>query len=137
GCGRIFLPSQLGWWAVFPFSGVQPERTFPDTIEYLCGKALGYDSGLSLIRGFSPNLYFDSYDSQRLGHIVKDYESLRHAKYFSESIRAKLRELGSEFTLEQTSSDQWQVRPVRYDSHKVDMLDTRSVTWTVNNSFAD
>jgi hypothetical protein len=46
---RMFLPGQLGWWAVKTWSGGQGEPTFSDDIEYLCCKALATDTGLSLM----------------------------------------------------------------------------------------
>lgn len=136
GCARMFLPSNLGWWGIFPWSGVQPERSMPDDIEYLCGKALGHDSSLSLLVGFSPEEYAAHHNSRRLGAIFRQYEELRLSKYFPESVKAKLRVRGDEYTLEQDAEKKWRFRPVHYEKHKFQGLDGASEQWTVNNRHA-
>lgn len=127
---QMFLPSNLGWWAFKTWQPPHGEPTFPDDIEYWCGKALGTDSGLSLM-GYNPALP----GHRRLAAIVKQYEELRHAGYFSEDVKAQLRELGAEFTLEQTGAGQWQFRPVSAVRHKVGGMDERSRRWTVHNPY--
>jgi hypothetical protein len=74
---RMFLPSNLGWWAFKTWQPPSGEPTFPDDIEYWCAKALGTDSGLSLM-GYNPALP----GHQRLAAIVQRYEQLRHAGAF-------------------------------------------------------
>ncbi|MDY0165549.1 MAG: hypothetical protein RBS80_03350, partial [Thermoguttaceae bacterium] len=125
---RMFLPTHLGWWAFKTWQPPHGEPTFPDDIEYWCGKALGTDSGLSLM-GYNPALL----GHQRLAAIVKQYEQLRHAGYFSEDVKARLREPGAEFTLEQAGADQWRFRPVDMLRHKVGGSDERSNRWTFTN----
>ena len=76
-CGPMFMPTNLGWWGVFDWDAIQPERTFPDTIDYLCCKSVAYDSGLSLLVGFTPETYAKSENTRRLGERIKRYEALR------------------------------------------------------------
>ncbi|MGD8240174.1 MAG: hypothetical protein PVH68_16585, partial [Armatimonadota bacterium] len=130
GNERVFLPSNLGWWAFKVWQPPQVERTFPDDIEYWCGKALGTDSGLSL------QLYDRSIPAHtRLAAIVKQYEDLRHAGYFPESVKEKLREPGEEFTLAQDADGKWAFRRVQYARHKVHGIDGRSDRWETHNKF--
>jgi hypothetical protein len=131
----MFLPSQLGWWAIKTWSGPQVEPTLPDDIEYLCGKALGTDTGLSLM-GVDPDNIRQAPALPRLAAIFKSYEDLRHANYFPESIKARLRVPGDEFTLEQTPEGQWRFRPVQYAKHRVEGLDGWSNAWRIANRFA-
>jgi hypothetical protein len=126
----IFLPSNLGWWAFHGWQPPQVEPTFPDDIEYWCAKALGTGSGLSLL-GYDP----DRPAHQRLAAIVRNYETLRHDGYFSEEVKARLREPGAEFALEQTSAGQWQFRPVNAVQHRVRSIDGWSNRWTVPNPY--
>ena len=42
---------------------------------------------------------------------------------------------GDEFTLDRKSDKNWQLRPARYDKHKVEFLDSTSATWSVTNTF--
>ena len=129
---RMFLPAHLGWWAVVTDEGphvTQDERTYPDDIEYLMCKCLGDDAGVSLV-GFGP----DAPAYRRLADIFKQYENLRRADYFRESIKSRLRVPGEEFTLERTSSKKWQFRKAGYAKHKVEGIDGKS-TWETRNKF--
>jgi len=132
--GRMFLPGQLGWWAVKTWSGAQGEPTFPDDIEYLCCKALATDTGLSLM-GVDPDNILKVPALSRLAGIFKRYEDLRHANYFPESIKAKLRIPGEEFTLIRNSRGEWQFRPVQYARHKVQGINGWSNIWRTTNRF--
>jgi len=131
----MFLPGQLGWWAIKTWSGQQVEPTLPDDIEYLCCKALGTDTGLSLM-GVDPDNIHQAPALPRLAAIFKSYEDLRHANYFPEPIKARLRVPGDEYTLEQTPEGQWRFRPVQYAKHRVEGIDGWSNTWRVANGFA-
>jgi len=130
----MFLPMHLGWWAVKTWSGPQAEPTFTDDIEYLCCKAIGNDVGLSLM-GVNPANYAANPTLQRLGAITRNYETLRHANYFPESVKARMRVPGEEFTLDHDAAGQWRLRPVKYDKHKVTGLSDGSAAWVVTNSF--
>ncbi|NOS68611.1 MAG: hypothetical protein HOP33_01595, partial [Verrucomicrobia bacterium] len=132
---RMFLPMHLGWWAVKTWTGPQGEPTFADDIEYLCGKAIGNNVGFSLM-GVDPAKFAKNPALQRLGGITRQYEELRHAKYFSESVKARLRVPGDEFTLDRSQDGKWQFRPAQHIKHKVESLDDWTATWTVTNTFA-
>lgn len=132
---RMFLPMHLGWWAVKTWTGPQGEPTFADDIEYLCGKAIGNNVGFSLM-GVDPAKFAKNPALQRLGGITRQYEELRHAKYFPESVKARLRVPGDEFTLALSPDGKWQLRPACYTKHKVESPDDGSATWTVTNTFA-
>lgn len=132
---RMFLPMHLGWWAVKTWTGPQGEPTFADDMEYLCGKAIGNNVGFSLM-GVDPAKFAKNPALQRLGGITRQYEELRHAKYFSEAVKARLRVPGDEFTLDQSPEGKWQLRPAHYTKHKFESRDDRTATWTVANTFA-
>jgi len=131
GNERIFLPSNLGWWGFKSWQPPQIEPTYPDDIEYWCAKALGTDSGLSL-QGYDPGLP----GHQRLTTIVRQYEELRHAGYFSEAVKERLRQPNAEFTLESAGADEWAMRPVARTSHTVQCGHCQSIGWTVVNPHA-
>ena len=132
---RMFLPMHLGWWAVKTWTGPQGEPTFADDFEYLCSKAIGNNVGFSLM-GVNPANFAKNPALQRLGGITRQYEELRHAKYFSEAVKARLRVPGDEFTLDQSPDGKWQFRPAQYTKHKVESLDDWTARWTVTNTFA-
>lgn len=129
---RIFMPSQLGWWAVKTWGGAQTEPTFPDDIEYLCAKCLGNDTGLALM-GISPADLNNPY-MMRLADIIRRWENLRAAGVAPESIKARLREPGKDFTLRENAG-KWTFSPVKYDKHRVEGIDGWSNLWTVVNAF--
>lgn len=127
---RMFLPSNLGWWAFRTWQPPQTEPTFPEDIEYWCAKALATDSGLSLM-GYDPNLP----GHQRLAAIVKRYEELRQAGYFADEVRARLRQPGAAFSLEAAEDGAWQFRPVHAERHVVRAGDG-SEHWTASNPYS-
>jgi len=112
---RAFLPTHLGWLGLFPWSGVQPERTTIDDLEYLFTKALGTDSSVSYITGVTPeNLKKNYY--QRLGEIAKKYEALRLDGVVPDNVKAQLSEPGKEFRLDAGGEKGWLFRPCVYDT---------------------
>ena len=132
---NAFLPTHLGWWGVFGWSGIQPERTMPDDLEYLCAKALATDSSLSYIAGFAPgNLKFQN--TRRLAEIARRYEELRLKNVVPESIKTRLASPGGEFTLETAADGNWQFRPATYVEKKV-MLGTEPAEVIVDNPYGE
>jgi hypothetical protein len=113
---RMLLPSQLGWWAVKTWGGVQEEPTFSDDIEYLCCKATGDDACLALM-GVDPDTITTVPALARSAEIFRQYEALRHADYFDESVKWQLRVPGDEFTLFQGADGEWRLRRVEYGKH--------------------
>ncbi len=132
---RQFMPGHLGWWAFKTFENIQDEPTFSDDIEYLCGKCIGTDVGLSIM-GVNPAKIKTNAAVKRLSGIMRQYETLRHKNYFDASIKAKLAEPGREFTLEQHSEAEWRLRPVEVIKHKVQGIDGWSNVWSINNAYA-
>jgi len=132
----MFLPMNLGWWAVQVWSDGSEtcnEPTYKDDIEYLMCKGLGTDTGFSLM-GVTPGNIGSTPAYEQLAPVFKQYEELRIAKQVPESVKSRLRKPGDEFTLEQAGG-QWQFLPVRYAKHKVQGLDGWSDRWIVKNTF--
>jgi len=132
---RIFLPGELGWWALKSWSGPQGEPTFADDIEYLMTKALATDTGSALM-GIDPRTATAVPALPRLAAIIKRYEDLRHSGQVPESIRARLRVPGAE-------SRWWagcravQFIPVDYAKHRVEDAAGPSAAWqTLTSSSA-
>jgi hypothetical protein len=132
----MFLPMNLGWWAVQVWSDGSEtcnEPTFKDDIEYLMCKGLGTDTGFSLM-GVTPGNIGGTPAFEQLAPIFKQYEELRIAKQVPESVKSRLRKPGDEFTFEQAGGE-WQFRPIQYAKHKVQGLDGWSDRWIVKNTF--
>lgn len=131
---RHFLPTNLGWWGVFPWSGVQPKRSLPSDVEYICGKALGTDSSLSLLLGFSPQTWPDSYNQQRLGSIINRYETLRLSGSVPQAVRDRLATPGQAFRLSEKPDGGHQFQPVEFARHEIASTDGGD-TWDVANAY--
>ena len=115
-------------------TGPRSNPPSPDDIEYLCGKCLATDTGLALM-GVDPESISKKPALARLATIFKRYETLRHANYFPESVKARLRAPGEEFTLVESAKGGWQFLPVQYAKHKVEGINGWSNRWTAVNKF--
>jgi hypothetical protein len=133
-CRRMFLPAELGWWAVKTWTGAQGEPTFADDIEYLMSKGLGTDTGFALM-GIDPDNISKIPALPRLAAIIKRYEDLRHSGKVPEAIKARLRVPGDEFTLTGSLETGWKFQPVQYAKHKVESAEPWSSTWKTVNKF--
>ncbi len=133
--GSLLLPLHLGWWGNQTWNPPQVEPTFPDDVEYLCCKLIGNNAGLSMLGGMDEKTISENPLFGRLLPIFRQYEELRHENYFSDSIRALLRQPGREFTLFKDESGRWNFKPVIYAKHKVAGTDHPSSEWVVNNEF--
>lgn len=133
---RHFLPTNLGWWGIFDYAGVQPKRSLTDDVEYICGKALGTNSSLSLLLGFSPQTFQDSTNQQRMGDIIRRYEDLRLGGVVPAAIRDQLAQPGKAFTLDGSRESGWAFRPVEFLRHDLRM-DNGADSWTLQNNFAE
>ncbi|MGQ9729760.1 MAG: hypothetical protein ACUVX8_00675 [Candidatus Zipacnadales bacterium] len=127
---RMFLPSNLGWWAFMGWGGLQTEPTFSDDIEYLCTKAIATDSGLS-ITTYDPT----APGHQRLAEIMRRYEAVRHAGKVPAAVKAQLRQPGRDFALVEGSEARPRFREMQYHKHHVEGLDSWSDVWNVSNQF--
>ena len=132
---RMFMPGQLGWWALQYWTGAQAEPTFNDDIEYLMAKCLGTDTGFSLI-GLYPQTLLDVPAAVQPAAVIRRYEDLRHSGKVPESIKAQLRVPGDEFTLIGDLKKGWQFKPVHYAKHKVESAERWSSRWTTTNKFS-
>jgi hypothetical protein len=126
---RMFLPAELGWWTLHTAGNIQVERTFPDDIEYLMCRCMATNTGFALM-GINPDTIKSVPAFARLAPIFKNYEDLRHAGYFPESVTKKLDKPGAEFTLDKDAKGKWQLYPIEYAKHKVTSADS---SWTVDN----
>jgi hypothetical protein len=135
--GGLLLPLHLGWWSFQQFNPPQVEPTYPDVIEYLGAKLIGWDAGISLTSGI---------DQARLAavplfgrdvEILRTCEELRRGNAFDETIKAQLREPGKEFSLVRDKSGKWRFRPTVRESHVASWAEPWSLSWAIDNPFAE
>lgn len=135
------LPTHMGWWSIGELNremdGMQPESVYLDHVEHLCTRALAYDASLSYLMGFNIANYKRLEHTRRICAVVKQYEELRLAHYFSLSTREALKQPGREFTLQQSPGEEWRFSPVQYDKHVVHQNNSRTHGWAVENPYAE
>ncbi len=134
-CHRMFLPGQLGWWAVETWSGPQGEPTFADDIEYLMAKGLGTDTGFALM-GIDPRTIRTTPALGRLASTIRAYEDLRHGGRVLPAVKRRLAALQTEHTLLRGADGEPQFAPVGRTLHRVEANEGPTTAWTVNNSHA-
>lgn len=133
----LLLPLHLGWWNFQQFNPPQVEPTYPDVIEYLGSKLIGWDAGISLTGSIDRDRLNEVPQFRRAVDILRTCEELRRDNTFDEKIRAKLREPGKEFSLFRDTSGKWRFRPAHYDSHTASSSEPWSMSWTVKNPFGE
>jgi len=133
-CGRMFLPAHLGWWGVKTWTGADGEPTFSDDIEYLMSKCLGHNVGFSVM-GIDPQSIKGVPAYRRLGAIMRQYEDLRHANAFNDTVRSELRKPGAEHTLVKEADGRFRFHRVTYLKHKVEGVNGWSNVWSVRNPY--
>lgn len=124
-------PIDLGWLGYFTQNVTGP-ATRPREMAYAWSKALAYEAPISLS---TDKARLDG--NGRTGEIfalIRQWEELKVAGYFSQSVRDQLKQPNREFVLENTDAQQWQVRPVTYaPDHYVATTDGVQNTWTFHN----
>ena len=134
--GGLLLPLHLGWWNFQHFNPPQVEPTYPDVIEYLGAKLIGWDAGVSLTGSIDRDRLNGIPLFRRAVDILRTCEELRRDNTFDERIRTQLREPGKEFSLFQDTGGKWRFRPAHYDSHIASGSEPWSMSWTARNPFS-
>jgi hypothetical protein len=133
----LLLPLHLGWWNFQHFNPPQVEPSYPDVIEYLGAKLIGWDAGISLTGAINPDRLATVPLFRRAVDILRTCEELRRSNAFDEKVKVKLREPGKEFSLFRNKSRKWQFRPAHYDSHIASFSEPWSLSWKAHNPFSE
>lgn len=133
--GGLLLPLHLGWWNFQAFNPPQIEPSYPDVMEYLGAKLIGWDAGVSLTAGVNREALRKTPLFQRAVDILRMCEELRHTNAFDETTKAKLREPGKEFTLFKDAEGKLRFRRSHSQSQTVSMSEPWTLTWQATNVF--
>ena len=133
--GGLMLPLHLGWWNFQVFDPPQIEPTYPDVVEYLGAKLIGWDAGISMTGAIDPARLKSVPLIRQAVDLLRRYEELRRLGSFSEAIRAKLREPDGDFSLVQGADERWRFRPRRIHSQGLAAGEPWTLSWQVENSF--
>jgi hypothetical protein len=134
--GGLLLPLHLGWWSFQSFNPPQIEPTYPDVMENLGARLIGWNAGISLTAGVDRQALRQTPLFERAASILSECEGLRHAAVFDETTRAKLREAGKEFCLFTDGSGKRRFRRIQSRSQTLAMSEPWTLTWQATNGFA-
>ena len=135
--GGLLLPLHLGWWSFQSFNPPQVEPSYPDVMENLGAKLIGWDAGISLTAGVDRETLRNTPLFRRAADILRTCEELRHANTFDEATKARLRESGKEFALRKDASGKPQFFRVQSQAQTVAVAEPWTLSWRVTNSFAE
>ncbi len=135
--GGLLLPLHLGWWNFQHFDPPQVEPSYPDVIEYLGAKLIGWDAGISLTGSINRERLNDVPLFSRAVDILRTCEELRRDNTFDERIKEQLRQPRKEFSLFQDTNGKWRFRLAHYDSHTLSGSEPWSLSWIAKNPFAE
>ena len=131
------LPLHLGWWRLCKFDPPQGEPSYSDVIEYVGAKLIGWDAGISCTTAIDRDSIAEVPLYGRAVDILRICNELRDSNAFDETVKAKLREPGKEFSLFRDASGQWRFRPAHYDSHTASCSEPLSMSWKAKNPFSE
>ncbi|HSA01380.1 MAG TPA: hypothetical protein P5055_11650, partial [Candidatus Paceibacterota bacterium] len=135
--GGLMLPLHLGWWGFQSFNPPQVEPSYPDVIEHLGARLIGWDAGISLTAGVDQQALRKTPLYGRAAEILRTCEELRHAKVFDETTKARLRDPQLEFCLRKDADGKPRFSPVRTHSQTVAMDESWSQAWILTNGFRE
>ena len=124
------LPGQLGWWAILGPDRDHPAET-PDEFEYLCCKALAYDTPTSF-EGVSVDGQPDNARQNEYLAMLGRYERLRLGDRCPAALRAKLKTPQTDFHLVEAADGSVDFVPIDYLAHKITGLPDAN-SWNVRN----
>lgn len=133
--GGLLLPLHLGWWNFQSFNPPQTEPTYPDVIEHLGARLIGWDAGVSLTASVSRGALHGTPLFKRAVDILKTCEDLRHANAFDEAAKAELRDPNREFALFTDAAGKTRFRQVQATAQTIALAEPWSLRWRVTNSF--
>ena len=133
--GGLLLPLHLGWWGFQSFNPPQVEPAYPDVIETLGARLIGWDAGISLTAGIDREALRTTPLFRRAVDILRTSEALRHARAFDPAARAALREPGSRFLLVTNAAGQPRFRRAVLQEHTLSSAEPWTLAWPVTNAF--
>ena len=133
--GNLLLPLHLGWWDFQSFNPPQIDTAFPEMIQYLGAKLIGWDAGISLTAGLDRKRLAKIPLLRRDAEILRTCEGLRHAGAFDEAAKAKLREPGKAFLLSTNAAGQTRFRRLETLAHVAS--EPWSLAWKATNAFGE
>jgi len=134
--GGLLLPLHLGWWTLQSFDPPQVEPTYPDVMEHLGARLIGWDAGVSLTASLSPGALRTTPLFRRAADILRTCEEMRQAGVFDEAAKAKLREPGGEYALFKDAK-RWRFCRALSTTQVVAPSEPWTLQWRATNGFKE
>ncbi|MCB1128946.1 MAG: hypothetical protein KDM81_20780, partial [Verrucomicrobiae bacterium] len=135
--GGLLLPLHLGWWNFQSFKPPQIEPTYPDVMECVGARLVGWDAGISLTGAVDRDRLESTPLFRRAVDILRTCEELRHAKVFDDATRARLREPGQDFALTTNAAGRPTFSPAQSLPHVAALAEPWTLSWRVTNVFGE
>jgi len=133
--GGLLLPLHLGWWSFHAFNPPQVDPTYPEVMETLGARLVGWGAGASLTEAVGRDALSKTPLYARAVEILRTSEELRRSGFYNEQAKARLREPGSEYQLFTNSLGQTRFRKMQSFSHVVSVAEAHSLGWRITNAF--
>lgn len=134
--GGLLLPLHLGWWNFQSWNPPQVEPTFPEVIEHLGARLIGWDAGISLTGAVNRDRLRQVPLFRRAVDILRTSEELRRAGTYDAAARARLRQPGQTFALVTDPAGEARFHHAHHVSHTAALAEPWTLAWTVTNPFA-
>jgi hypothetical protein len=135
--GGLLLPLHLGWWNFQSFNPPQIEPTFPDVMECLGARLVGWDAGVSLTGGVNREQLRTVPLFRRAAETLRACEEIRRRGTVDAAAKAKLREPGSEFALFTDAAGRRGFRRSHSEARTVATAEPWTLSWPVGNPYAE
>jgi hypothetical protein len=133
--GGLLLPLHFGWWSFQTFDPPLIEPTYPDVMEYLGAKLIGWDAGISLTSAIDRDRLRSVPLFDRAAKILRTSEELRHSGVFDARTKAQLREPGQEFALVTDPAEKPRFCRSHSEPHTAALTEPWALSWQISNPF--
>jgi hypothetical protein len=124
-------PFEFGWFGYLS-DALDARATRPREMEYAWSKALAYGAAMSLET--SKEVLDANGRTREIFALIKNWEELKLANYFSPRIRELLKVPGKEFKLDRARSGAWRALPLAYSPEHYAV---NAEEWDVDNPHAE
>lgn len=134
--GGLLLPLHLGWWSFQSFDPPQIEPSYPDVIEHLGARLIGWDAGISLTAAVDRGALQKTPLFARAVDTLRTCEELRRTDAFDATTKARLRDPHRQFALYKTAEGKARFQEIDPHAQTISMSQPWSCEWTLTNTFA-
>lgn len=131
----LLLPLHLGWWNFQTFDPPQVEPSYPDVMEHVGARLVGWNAGISMTGAIDRERLRKVPLVSRAVETLRICEELRHSGLLSADTRARLREPGAEFALVRSEGKPTGFRRTRAIQQIVAASEDWTRRWVLTNEF--